>query len=136
MKRRFTAELHICQLGEECTREPCNESKKLRRGVAPVSQWRPNREFYDKMRITFSTGTVPCRHRDFLAMGSSEHRVAVGLSQEVRDILRYLGCRVLDTFDAYSPWYQPKHTCEKVFRLHEDYGLEDLNVTWLFIAGQ
>lgn len=37
-------------------------------------------------------------------------------------------CRVLDTFDWYSPKYQSKHTYEEVFRWFEDCDLESLKV--------
>jgi hypothetical protein len=69
-------------------------------------------------------------------MRSPEDRLAVVVSQEVHDNLLYLGCRVLETFDACSSWFQRKHTWEKVFHLHEDYSLEDLSPTKLLIAVQ
>ena len=37
-------------------------------------------------------------------------------------------CRILDTFDWYSPTYQSKHTYEEVFCWFEDCGLRDLRV--------
>lgn len=60
-------------------------------------------------------------------MGSSENTVAVRLSQEVQGIQRCLGCGMLNTFDAYCPWSQSEPAWEEVFRLREDYGVEDLN---------
>jgi|SRR5579862_1768805 len=45
-------------------------------------------------------------------------------------------CRILDTFDWYSPWYQSKHTYEEVFRWFESCELENLRVIEQPIAVQ
>jgi hypothetical protein len=76
-------------------------------------------------------------------MPTTETPAQSPLSADLEAILRCLNCggklesdqaRMLDTFDWYSPKYQPKHTYEQVFKWYAAMGMEDMSVGEISIA--